>query len=441
MLLMAKRKKAVQAAEPNESSTPKKRKVKNKKLKHEVEAESSPQNKQLRQRLLKLTKKLKVADEATKVKLQKRLFKLMASIEDNTDNDPESPPAAPATPAVQHSGPRASSASSSMSWPAAAARKAGTALVGKAAVLVESQEEKARRLARRQRFESSEGADESPQAKERLLDAMQRGEFGRSEALEKTYLRLTSLPAAGSVRPPHVLEQAVALVKSRWLEAPDYAYACNQLKAIRQDLTVQHIRGMLAVSVYELHGRIALEMGDMAEFKQCYTVLKQLYQEQAGGTPAEFQSYALLHALSCGSMLLAQEMRALPGTGLADHEYVRHALRVCAAYRAADLQLFLHLYLSAPRMSPYLMDQLLTSLRRAALRMAAAAYCPLPLELPAAALLLGYDEEEELREFLVDQGAVLDLSGAAIDTRATRTALKSAAAAAVCGPSPPSPPS
>ena len=37
--------------------------------------------------------------------------------------------------------------------------------------------------------------------------------FGRSEALEKPYLRLTSLPTVADVRPPRVLAEALALLK------------------------------------------------------------------------------------------------------------------------------------------------------------------------------------------------------------------------------------
>ncbi|KAL2230274.1 UNVERIFIED_CONTAM: SAC3 family protein A, partial [Sesamum indicum] len=88
---------------------------------------------------------------------------------------------------------------------------------------------------------------------------------GTCQEIEKRYLRLTSAPDPATVRPEEVLEKALLMVQT---SQKNYLYKCDQLKSIRQDLTVQRIRNELTVKVYETHARLAIEVGDLPEYNQ-----------------------------------------------------------------------------------------------------------------------------------------------------------------------------
>lgn len=118
------------------------------------------------------------------------------------------------------------------------------------------------------------------------------------------------------MRPLPVLKLALENVKVHFLEKEDYAYACDQLKSIRQDLTVrlvsiscsacslieclqqvQNIKNRFTAHVYETHARIALETGDLSEYNQCQSQLQTLRHHGVRISGDEFDSYRLLHAL------------------------------------------------------------------------------------------------------------------------------------------------
>ncbi|KAK9684079.1 hypothetical protein RND81_10G184900 [Saponaria officinalis] len=342
-----------------------------------------------------------------------------------------------------------------------------TAYYSAAATLADSPEEKKRRENRSKRFEKVNGQKSDNRFRPRnagarslyarratALVVSRTTEDGGSRAvedidwdaltvkgtcqdIEKRYLRLTSAPDPSTVRPEDVLEKALVMVQ---ISDKSYLYKCDQLKSIRQDLTVQRIRNELTVKVYETHARLSLEYGDLPEFNQCLSQLKSLYGEGIGGCHMEFSAYHLLSVIlhSNNRRELISSMSRL-SVEARNHEAVKHALSVRASVTSGNYVMFFRLYKTAPNLNTCLMDLCVEKMRFEAVQCMSRAYRP-SIPISFIAQVLGFssapedgvsDEKDidgcdECTEWLKAHGACLvpDNNGETVlDAKASSTSL------------------
>lgn len=234
--------------------------------------------------------------------------------------------------------------------------------------------------------------------------------------LKKEYLRLTSPPRAELVRPQPVLERHLANLKQDYADKNhDYLWFCSQFKAVRQDCTVQRIQDAFAVDVYETHAKIALQEGDLNEYNQCQTQLKELYETgEAVENQSEFIAYRLLYYVFLstnekydgGSSDMFKIMLPLTPQQRS-HPAIAHALKVREALAFGDYHQFFRLHENTPNLGRYLTGLILPTMRIRALRRMAKAYRPL-LELAVCLRRLGFETApDEGKKYLVDCGCVI----------------------------------
>ena len=123
---------------------------------------------------------------------------------------------------------------------------------------------------------------------------------GTSRALEKQYLRITGADLDPSMyRPPDVLHESFKYCMDKFNQTRNYVYIRDQLRSIRQDLTVQGIEDEFSVLVYETVTKLAIEHLDWDNFNQSLNPLESLYADGFGKEEniAEISGYRIMYLI------------------------------------------------------------------------------------------------------------------------------------------------
>lgn len=215
---------------------------------------------------------------------------------------------------------------------------------------------------------------------------------GTCMVVEKAYFRLTTRPIASDIRPESVLKQAFKRLKSLWKSHYDRSYVMDQMKAIRQDLVIQHIHNEFAIKVYEKNARMSLEVGDLNEFNQCQSMLAVLYQTQSSKHSLEFLAYSLIYdSMMHNTMDLNRHLRH--AHDYLTHKHIRHALFVVSAIRSCEYAYYCRLLEAAPSGSHELMAIHLPAMQRRMMKLTLASAMP-SLSVSLLATILEMSEKD-----------------------------------------------
>lgn len=208
-----------------------------------------------------------------------------------------------------------------------------------------------------------------------------------------------------------------------------YKWANEQFKSIRQDLSIQHIKNDFTVRAYELHAKAAAENGDLQEFNQCATQLRELYESGLGTRPNRilFRCLALAYHVLARSLYGASSSSAVlnietwsvrewggekeedDGGGPSMDDEARRVRELWLASASLDVPRLHRALESTHPLTRTLCRPLLDHARRCFFENVceASKVVPLPIALARGVLCFGEAETENFHAFLAEFGAKL----------------------------------
>ncbi|KAN0026902.1 hypothetical protein ACTFIU_009578 [Dictyostelium citrinum] len=191
--------------------------------------------------------------------------------------------------------------------------------------------------------------------------------IGTCKDYEKSYLRLTGPADPAKIRSIEILETWFPKLIRKYQNNKNFNYALDQLKSIRQDLMVQHIRNKFTLNVYEANAKICLENSDFIEFGQCLSQIKELYHSISDQSclenKFEFISYDLLFNLIFIKENELELISLLPeiinDESFYSNENIKHTFEIIKSVLENNYCKFNKLYLTCYNMEKYLLEKIL----------------------------------------------------------------------------------
>jgi len=251
--------------------------------------------------------------------------------------------------------------------------------------------------------------------KPRTFDPSKAKINGSSTAMFKPFLRLTTAPEPWEVRTRQQLPKSFQAVIAKWREEHNYKWTCEQLKSIRQDLTVQCIRDDFMVEVYETHARIAIEAADHSEFNQCQSQLAQLYKDgRKSRNRAEFAAYSIIYCLYTRNMTDMTKRLSQLTEEMAKDQIISDALKLRSHLSLGNYLGFFKIYKRSSQHVKLLVGKFIERERRKAIYTIVKAFRP-TFPVTAVTNQLAFDTESEALQFLNENK--LSIKDKAIDCK------------------------
>lgn len=231
---------------------------------------------------------------------------------------------------------------------------------------------------------------------------------GTSTALEKEYLRLTSAPDPATVRPLEVLRRSLAHIKTQ-ISTKSVKWIGDQFKAIRQDLTVQHIRNEFTAEVYATHARVALQNNDLGHFNQCQSKLEGLHSdpniEIEYDVKIEFMAYRMLYLLHNKLRFDLIKFMGMITQEERHHPTLKWADGIRSAYNLGNWRRYFRLFKEAPCLGKDLLEFFISNVRAKCLEQICKSY--MTASIPFLQEYLNMKSEDEVKEFLAKGASIM----------------------------------